>query len=80
MIYVIINKSHESGDPPSDIIEYISTSIEEVEKIWDKYYSYLAEIDDPKWCYEAELREYPNGYFLYGVEFPKFKVLKSISS
>lgn len=80
MIYVIINQSHEWDEPLFETIEYAGTSLEEVEKIWNEYYSKYGTIDDGKWCYAAELREYSNGYFLYSLEKSSYKILKTISN
>lgn len=80
MIYVIINQSQKWDEPLFETIEYVGTSLEEVEKIWNEYYSKYITMDDEKWCYAAELREYPNGYFLYSLEKSCYKILKTISN
>ncbi len=77
---MIINQSHNWDDPICDTIDYVSSSLENTEKVWEKYYSSYDTMDDSKWCYSADLREYPDEYFLYSLNESAFKVLKHIDN
>lgn len=80
MIYVIIKQSHELGDPIDNQIDFISTSLEKAEEVWRKYYSTYSTINDSKWWHSADLREYPEDYFIYGLVNSKFKILKHVDN
>lgn len=80
MIYVIINQSHEWGDPIDDQIDFISTSLADAERIWDEYYSSYSTMDNTKWCHSADLREYSDGYCAYTFNKSEVKVLKHIDN
>lgn len=80
MIYVIVNQSHKWDEPIDSSIDFISTSLEKAEEMWEKSYSKMDLYDDSKWCYSADLREYPDNYSLYGPENKRFKVLKHIDN
>lgn len=80
MIYIIVNQSHNWDDPIDHQIDFISTSLSDTERIWNKYYSSYSTMDNTKWCYSADMREYSNGYFLYSLEKSSYKILKTISN
>lgn len=80
MIYAIINQSHEWDEPIDNSIDFVSTSLEKAEEMWEKSYSKIDLYDDSKWCCSADLREYPDGYFLYGLESSRIKVLKHVDN
>lgn len=80
MIYAIINQSHKWDEPIDSRIDFISTSLEKAEEAWEKYFSMFDTLDDSKWCYSADLIEYPDGYFLYGLESSQIKVLKHVDN
>lgn len=80
MIYIIINQSYELGDPIEDRIDFVSTSLSDAEKTWDKYYSDYATKNSFKWVYSADLREYPDGYNIYSLKESEFKILKHVNS
>lgn len=79
-IYLIVTQNHNWDDPISDTVEYVSTSLKEAEEVWQKYYSHYGEMDDSQWCYSADLREYPDGYFLYSLNESTFTVVKHIDN
>lgn len=81
MIYVIVNLSHEIDDwGVNESIDFITTSLEMAEEVWEKYYSKMSEYDNSKWHYIAELREYNDGYFIHGGADEKVTILKSIEN
>lgn len=80
MIYVIINQSHKWGDFIDNRIDFISTSLEKAEEMWEKSYSKIDLYDDSKWCCSADLREYPDGYDPYGRKNNRFTILKHLDN
>lgn len=80
MIYVIVNQSHEWDEPMNARIDFISTSLEKAEEAWEKYFSMFNTLDDSKWCYSADLREYPDGYDPHGRMNNRFTILKHIDT
>lgn len=79
-IYIIVNQSHKWDDPIPDDVEYVSTSLEDAENIWNSIYTPLEELSDDKYCYSADLREYSDGYFIHCLENSCFSVLKHVDN
>lgn len=78
-IYVIIDASceFENGESVNNIV-FISTSLEEAEKQWDKYYAEYSTKYSSTWYYSAYLAEYPNGYSIH--ESSNMKIIKNTSN
>lgn len=74
MIYIVLDKSHESGDYyVGSTIIFLSSDIDSAQSFFEKYCSNPS--DDEKWVYEYELPEFPDGYNYYS-DLKKPKVLR----